>query len=67
MAITKDNWQHSRRKEWHGWFIEMHLASWNLGISTFLTGHNRLYCIEVLAFTLGYEYRDKALRRALRR
>lgn len=63
--ITKGNWKHSRRKEWHDFFVEMTLASWGLGIAIFPTGHKHLYDIQIGPFSIGYEYKTKAYRRAI--
>lgn len=64
MTISKKDWKHSRRKEWHDFFVEMTLASWGFGICIDPTGHKHLYCIMVGPFSLGYEYKTKAYRRA---
>ena len=66
MTITKENWKHFRRKEWHDFFVEMALASWLFGVTIDPTGHKHLYCISVGPFSIGYEYKTKAYRRAVK-
>ena len=66
MSFTKENWQHFRKKEWHGLFAEIHLASWAFGFGLMPTGMTQLYCIDVGCFSIGYEYKSKALRRAIK-
>lgn len=66
MTTYKKDWKHSRRREWHDFFVEMTLASWGFGIGIFPTGQKHLYCVQVGPFSLGYEYKTKAYRRACR-
>ncbi len=60
------DWKRFRRKEWHGFFIEMTLASWGIGFYISPTGQKHLYDIMLGCLSVGYEYKTKAYRRAIR-
>lgn len=64
MTTYKKSWKDFRRKEWRDFFVEVSLASWGFGIYISPTGHKHLYDIQVGPFTIGYEYKTKAYRRA---
>lgn len=59
------NWKHFRRKEWKDFSIEMTLASWGLGIYISPTGQKHLYALQILPFSINYEYKTRAYRRAI--
>ena len=64
--MNKSNWKHFRRKEWKDFFVEMTLASWGLGVYISPMGQKHLYCLQILPFAIGYEWKSKAYKRAMK-
>jgi len=60
------DWKRFRRKEWKDFFIELTLASWGIGFYVDLVGHKKLFDIMIGCVTVGYEYKTRAYRRAIR-
>jgi hypothetical protein len=61
------DWQHFRRKELGDFFVEMTLASWGIGFYISPTGPKHLYDLMLGPFCIGYEYKTRAYRRAVKR